>query len=93
MKQINKYGAKLQSDFCTKAKIQEDVDNGKFDGTWRYEKDIKTIEDAIGWMLETYDYEAYYVIDEWIEMEQGTVWGLDINTLKQELEKVFEGTE
>lgn len=90
MKQINDYGVKLQNDFIIKAKIQEDIDKGIFDGYWRYDKYIETIEDAVGYMLECYDYEAYYVIDEWIEDGTNKVWGLDIHTLKQELEKVFD---
>lgn len=89
MKKINDYGVKLQNNFCIKAKIKEDIDNNIFDGTWRYEKDIETVEDAVGWMLETYDYEAYYVIDEWID-EANNVWGLDIVALKEELEKAFD---
>lgn len=92
MKHINDYGVKLQNNFITKTKMQEDIDNDIFTGMWKYEDDIETIEDAIGWMLETYDYEAYYIIDEWINDGAYKVWGFNINILKQELEKVFEGT-
>lgn len=90
MKRINNYGVKLQNNFIIKAKIQEDIDNNIFDGYLRYEDYIETIEDAIGYMLEAYDYEAYYVIDEWIEDGAEKIWGLDTHTLKQELEKVFD---
>ena len=90
MKRVNNYGVELQNNFITKAKIQDDIDNNNFDGTWRYEKNIETVEDACGWLLETYDYEALDVLnEEWIK-ESNKVWGLNIYTLKEELEKCFE---
>lgn len=91
IRHINDYGVKLQNEFCIKAKIQEDIENNIFDGTWRYEKYIETVQDAVGWMLETYDYEAYYELEDWIAGDdKSPVWGLDIYDLKQELEKAFE---
>ena len=91
MKKINSYGRRLQDDFCKKVNIQEDIDNETFDGTWRYEQYIETIEDAIGWMLETYDYEAIDVLDNWIEETHiSYIWGLDVDIFREALKSVFE---
>ena len=89
MKQINDYGVKLQNNFYAKAKIQEDLAKGIFDGTWRYDKYIETIEDAIGSMLITYSTEVCDVLNQWINDGATKVWDLDIFALKQELQKVF----
>ena len=92
---INEYGIKLHEDFISKTTMREDINNGTFSGTMFYEDDIKTFEDAIGWMIETYYYYADDIIDEWIDYDKrnnndNMAWGFDMNNIKQELEKCFD---
>lgn len=91
---INERGKQLRDDFLIKSNMQEDIDNDTFEGTIFYEDYIETMEDAIGWMLETYDTNALDIIEEWIEIsdknvEEITVWDFSIIDLKNELEKVI----
>lgn len=90
MKIINEYGLKLQKDFCIKSNMYEDIENGKFSGTIFYEDYIETIEEAVAWLLETYDTNALDTIEEWINDELGDEsWGYKLTDLKEELKKVI----
>lgn len=94
MKTINDYGLKLQKDFCVKSNIYEDIENNKFNGTIFYEDFIETIEDAIGWMLETYNTNALNTIKEWIDDGlSDESWGFNLYALKEKLETIIVNVE
>lgn len=86
---MNEYGCQLVKTFCTKAGVYEDIKNNKFNGMIYYEEHITDIQDAIGWMLETYDIEAINVIDEWME-DSHNAWGFPLTDLKNELKKCID---
>lgn len=89
MKKVNEYGLKLQDKFVKKAHIDEAIENGTFLGNIMYENYIESIEDAVGWMIDTYDYEALDILNEWIDNGSSHAWGLDIINLKIELQKAL----
>lgn len=82
--EINKLGYKLAEDFCMKANVYNDIKNGKFEGMLFYEDYIDSIEDAVGWMLETYGTEVFNVLDEWLH-DGEEAWGFKLNDLKKKL--------
>lgn len=88
---ITTYGKKLRDNFVNKTTMREDIEQGTFLGTIFYEKHIETIQDAVGWMLETYDTDALDILDEWIENDNCTqIWGMNINRIKEEFKKVIK---
>lgn len=88
MLKINEYGRELQRIFVEETTtIQQDVDNGSFLGTMFYEDKIKTMHDAIGWMLETFDTDALFWCEEWLKISEE--WYVNLHELHQELEKII----
>lgn len=84
---MTEYGEKLLQSWNDL--IQPDIDKGSFEGTFRYEDKIETLQDAAGWCLLTYgDNALSTVVQEWIRLDHADkVWGFDVYELKAELEK------
>lgn len=63
---------------------------GALDGTSALEDKIKTLQDAAGWMLATYEDTALEVIGDWIhDFANGTCWDFSLKDIQLELEKCF----
>ncbi len=88
--EINEYGIKLMKAFTEeKTTMSKDIENDTFQGTMFYEDYIETIEDAVGWMLETYYTDAILVLDDWYAAF-GDDWYVSLSELRKELEKCLE---
>ena len=89
MKHINDYGKKLIDDFLNKTTMREDIENDTFLGTMFYEHHIKTVYDAVGWMLETYDIDAINILEDWLDVF-GNAWYIPLDEIKTELLKCLD---
>lgn len=91
MRKLNDYGRNVEDVFVKKANINVDIENGTFLGNIFYENHIKSIVDAVGWLINTYDSDALDVLNEWIEyFGHEEAWGFNIYELKEELEKAYD---
>ena len=90
MKHINDYGKTLIRKFLDKTTIEQDIENGTFQGTTFYENHIETVFDAVGWMLETYDIDAIRVLDDWFDVFGNDAWYIPLDKIKLELLKCLD---
>ena len=94
MKTITEYGRKIQQEFlekCKKDGTYQRVYEQYEDGTCILEESIETLQDAVGWCLESYDTYAIIEINRWLNDGTGLkAWGFELKQIKAELEKCIE---
>lgn len=88
---INKHGKKLLTDFQNKINFFEVVESDDFDGMCVFENNIESVNEAAAWMLLTYDTDALYCLENWMnEFDDDSAWNVSFLDVHQELLKCVE---